>query len=155
MNIVELFISKNLKISTAESCTGGMVAGHITSISGASECFDMGVVTYSNEAKTKLLSVKKETLDEFGAVSEETARQMCDGVRNLANSNIGISVTGIAGPNGGTVDKPVGLVYIGVSGEFGTNIKKLNLKGSREDVIKQTVDAVLQMITEYLVQFYS
>jgi len=155
MNIVELLISKNLKISTAESCTGGMVAGWITSVSGSSECFDMGVVTYSNDAKNKLLGVKKETLDKFGAVSEETAREMCECVRILANSNIGISVTGIAGPNGGTIDKPVGLVYVGVSGEFGTHIKKLNLKGSRDDVRKQTVDTVLQMAKQYIVQFYS
>ncbi len=132
-----------------------MVAGHITSISGASECFDIGVITYSNEAKMQLLRVKKETLDEFGAVSEETAREMSEGVRSLSNSNIGISVTGIAGPNGGTPEKPVGLVYVGVSGEFGPLVKKLNLNGSREDIRKQTVDVVLQMAQEYIVQFYS
>jgi len=155
MNIVELLISKNLKISTAESCTGGMVAEQITSINGASNCFDMGVITYSNEAKMQLLCVKKETLDEFGAVSEETAREMCDNVRGLANANIGISVTGIAGPSGGTIDKPVGLVYVGVSGEFGTQIQKLNLNGSREDIRKQTVNTVLQIAQQYIVQFYS
>ena len=155
MNIVELLISKNLKISTAESCTGGMVAEQITSFSGASNCFDMGVITYSSESKMQLLSVKKETLDEFGAVSEETAREMCYNVRSLANANIGISVTGIAGPSGGTLDKPVGLVYVGVSGEFGTQVKKLNLNGSREDIRKQTVNTVLQIVQQYIVQFYS
>jgi len=154
MNIVELLKTKNLKISTAESCTGGMVAGQITSFSGASTCFEMGVITYSNEAKMQLLGVKKETLDKFGAVSEETAREMCDGVRGLANANIGISVTGIAGPNGGTPEKPVGLVYVGVSGEFGTQITKLSLNGTRYDIQQHTTDIVLQIAQQYIVQFY-
>ncbi len=113
--LVQRLAEKGIKIATAESCTGGLISKKITEISGASAVFDCGVCSYSNEIKSRVLKVSKATLDAVGAVSEETAVEMAQGVRELANSCIGVSTTGIAGPTGGTPQKPVGLVYIGVS----------------------------------------
>lgn len=113
--LVSLLNKKGLKIATAESCTGGMISQRITNVSGASNVFDCGVCSYGNCIKKKILGVKEETLSTVGAVSEETAKEMCEGVRSVAQSHIGISTTGIAGPTGGTKDKPVGIVYIGVA----------------------------------------
>lgn len=103
----------NKKLATAESCTGGMVSEKITNVSGASNVFDCGVCSYANSIKSKLLEVDQNVLNTVGAVSEETAKQMAKGVRKLAQSDFGVSTTGIAGPGGGTSEKPVGLVYIG------------------------------------------
>lgn len=114
-SLVKLLCEKKKIIATAESCTGGLVSGSITAVPGSSEVFGFGVCTYANEAKMKLLGVKQETLKEFGAVSEQTAMEMADGVRKLSGSDIALSLTGIAGPGGGTEEKPVGLVYLGVS----------------------------------------
>lgn len=113
--VAELLIKKGLTVSSAESCTGGMFAAALTDIPGVSECFDRGLVTYSNRAKVEELGVNPETLEKFGAVSEETAIEMAEGVKRVSGSDIGISVTGIAGPDGGTEEKPVGLTYIGFS----------------------------------------
>lgn len=117
--ISELLVKKltqaGKKISVAESCTGGLVAGAITDISGASAVFDLSVCSYANHIKHKMLGVKEQTLSTYGAVSEKTAMEMARGVRLLANSDIGISTTGIAGPLGGSQYKPVGLVYVGIS----------------------------------------
>ncbi len=114
-NVVQLLVSKKLTLSTAESCTGGLVSAAVVSVSGASEVFGYGACTYANEAKMKLLGVKSETLDTVGAVSEETAMEMAAGIRALSGSDYGVSTTGIAGPGGGTPEKPVGTVWIGVS----------------------------------------
>ena len=114
-SLVKLLSLKKKTIATAESCTGGLVSGSITAVSGSSEVFGFGVCTYANEAKMKLLGVKEETLAKYGAVSEQTAMEMADGVRKLSGSDISLSLTGIAGPGGGTDEKPVGLVYLGVS----------------------------------------
>ena len=114
-SLVKLLSLKKKTIATAESCTGGLVSGSITAVSGSSEVFGFGVSTYANEAKMKLLGVKEETLAKYGAVSEQTAMEMADGVRKLSGSDISLSLTGIAGPGGGTDEKPVGLVYLGVS----------------------------------------
>ncbi len=110
--VVRLMAEKHLTAATAESCTGGLVAKRITDIPGSSEVFRMGVVTYANEAKTKLLGVPEETLRQYGAVSPQVARLMAESVRKLAGSDFGVGVTGIAGPGGGTAEKPVGLVYL-------------------------------------------
>ena len=107
-------MEQKLTIACAESCTGGMFAAALTDIAGISECFDRGIVTYSNEAKIQELGVKPETIETYGAVSEETAMEMATGIRRVSGTDIGISVTGIAGPGGGTDEKPVGLVYIGL-----------------------------------------
>lgn len=113
-NVVQLLVKKHLKISTAESCTGGLISAAITAVSGSSEIFDEGICTYSNEAKMKYLSVPLETLENHGAVSEETALAMAKGMAQQSGSDVAISVTGIAGPTGGTIEKPVGTVYVGL-----------------------------------------
>lgn len=132
--VVDLLIEKNLKISAAESCTGGMFSKMIVDIPGSSQILDESIVTYSNSAKEKYLNVKKETLETFGAVSEETAREMAEGIQKAAKSHIGVGITGIAGPEGGTKDKPVGLVYVAVKCEEDIFVRKLLLKGNREKV---------------------
>lgn len=141
-------IEKKMKISTAESCTGGLIAGEITSVSGSSQCFDCGVVTYSNQQKHKLLGVREETLARFGAVSEETALEMCEGVRDLAASDIGISVTGIAGPTGGSKEKPVGTVWIGISAKNIHKAVRFIFDGDRDQVRRKTVDEALKLALE-------
>lgn len=118
--LVKHCIDAGLKIAVAESCTGGIISAKITEVPGASAVFDCGVCSYANEIKHKVLGVKESTLILHGAVSAQTAIQMAKGIRNLASADIGISVTGIAGPGGGTAKKPVGLVYIGVSTVFGS-----------------------------------
>ena len=121
------------RIATAESCTGGLVSGAITSVSGASGVFDCGVCTYANHIKHKLVGVREETLSTYGAVSDRTAAEMARGVRLLAGADIGISTTGIAGPLGGTIYKPVGLVYIGISTELGLHTEKMLLGENNAD----------------------
>ena len=113
-NVVETLMRKKLKVATAESCTGGLISERITRVSGSSEVFDCGICSYANEIKHKILGVSEETLSVLGAVSAETAIQMAEGVKKLSGADIGISTTGIAGPTGGTPEKPVGLVYCGV-----------------------------------------
>ena len=113
--VVKALAENNMKIATAESCTGGLISKKITEVSGSSAVFDCGLCSYSNEIKNKVLGVDKAVLDTLGAVSAETAKQMAKGVRLLANSDIAVSTTGIAGPTGATPQKPVGLVYIGLS----------------------------------------
>ena len=115
LELKELLPQKGLKLSTAESCTGGLVAARIVNVPGSSEYFMGGVVAYDNSIKMKVLNVSPETLLKFGAVSEETAREMVIGVKKLMNTECAISTTGIAGPTGGTPEKPVGLTYIGIS----------------------------------------
>ena len=115
-------IEKDITISSAESCTGGLFAKTLIDIPGISQVFDRGLVTYSNTAKEQELGVKHETLEKFGAVSEETAREMSEGLANVSGSDICVSVTGVAGPDGGTEEKPVGLVYIGVTFEGKTKV---------------------------------
>lgn len=132
--LVEKLRSEKKSIAVAESCTGGLIAKRITDISGSSAVFGYGAVTYANEAKVKLLSVEPETLEKYGAVSEQTALQMANGVRALGGSDIGLATTGIAGPDGGTEEKPVGLVYVAVSTKDGCSVKRLMLKGDRERV---------------------
>lgn len=130
--LVEKLDKKGLKISSAESCTGGMISEMITSVSGASNVFDLGVCSYANAIKNKVLSVDNEVLNTVGAVSKETATAMADGVRKLGNADIGVSTTGIAGPTGGTKEKPVGLVYVGLSFENKINFEQLLLNDNRE-----------------------
>ena len=150
----ELLCKYNLTVSTAESCTGGMIASNITDVSGASSYFGMGVVTYSNEAKMKLIGVSCDTLESYGAVSKETAREMAEGIRKLSGSDISISVTGIAGPAGGTKDKPVGLVYIAISGEYGTAVTKNIFGKSRAEVRKSTAEKAISLACDYIEKNY-
>lgn len=131
--LVAALSKKKKRIATVESCTGGLVSGAITSVSGASGVFDCGVCTYANHIKHKLVGVREETLSTYGAVSDRTAAEMARGVRLLAGADIGISTTGIAGPLGGTMYKPVGLVYIGISTELGLHTEKMLLGENNAD----------------------
>lgn len=141
--LVEKLKEKNLKISLAESCTGGMIAEKIVSVSGASDVFEEGLVTYSNEAKMKRLGVTKKTLDKYGAVSEETVEEMLKGLK----TTVGIAVSGIAGPLGGTVEKPVGTVVIGIKYNERFIIKKHLFKGDREKIrIRACYEAISSLL---------
>ena len=146
----KLLVNKKLTISTAESCTGGMLAGTLINYPGISSVFMEGAVTYSNEAKMKRLEVKKETLDNFGAVSEETAREMASGICKATNTKVGVSTTGIAGPGGGTDEKPVGLVYIGLCIYGEVFCRKFNFKGDRQEVRLQAVKSALEFLLEHI-----
>ena len=146
--VVKKLIEKNITVSTCESCTGGLVAAAITDIPGSSEIFGCGFVTYSNEAKIKLAGVSEKTLKTVGAVSEQTAREMARGAREKSGSDIAVSATGIAGPGGGSAEKPVGLVYIAISTKDGETVKKLNLTGDRDTVRKMTRKNIFWLIFE-------
>ncbi len=136
--VVRMAAQKGLTLATAESCTGGYVAKRITDVAGSSVMFHCGIVSYANEVKERVLGVRHETLEQYGAVSEQTAQEMARGVRRVSGAEIGISVTGIAGPDGGTPEKPVGLVYIGVNSDWHSEVLKLNLarnfQNERENV---------------------
>lgn len=147
---VRLLKKRGEKVATAESCTGGLTAKRITEISGASEVFDGGVVSYANEIKAALLGVKEETLAAYGAVSPQTAAEMSNGVRKLMNADWGIGITGIAGPTGGTPEKPVGLVYVSVSSSEKCEVRKLNLRGDRSHVRHLASNYALSLLIEML-----
>lgn len=136
--VCEALIERQLTVSVAESCTGGMVASTFVDFPGISQIFSEGHITYSNAAKIKYLGVKEETLDQYGSVSRETAGEMALGVAKASNSDIGISTTGIAGPNGGTKDKPVGLVYIGIAFKGKLYTYQINNTGDRYKVRRRT-----------------
>ena len=145
--LYEALKSKNMTVSTAESCTGGMIGAILTSVAGMSECYGYGVVTYANEAKEKMVGVKHETLESYGAVSEQTACEMASGVLKLSFSDVSVAVTGIAGPGGGTKEKPVGLVYIGYADKNGECKAYKNIfSGDRESVREQTVVKALEIL---------
>ena len=145
--IVKLLTKKKLTVSFAESCTGGLLASSITSISGSSKVFNMGLVTYSNNAKVKLLKVPKKTITKYGAVSYETCLSMVKNLSKISKSNISISITGIAGPNGGTKEKPVGLVYIGLKKGSKIIIRKNLFQNKRRiSIQKKTVSETLKII---------
>lgn len=148
--VVKLLQEKKIKISTTESCTGGFLAGTIVNVSGASEVFDEGYITYSNAAKHKILGVKEETLEQYGAVSEETAKEMAEGCAKAAGAQIAIGITGIAGPTGGTQEKPVGLVYMGCFYQGTAKVKRFIFLGDRSQVRKQSVEEALKFILERL-----
>lgn len=147
-----ILCNNKLTISTAESCTGGMIAAKLISYPGISSSFLEGAVTYSNEAKVKRLGVKRETLDKYGAVSRETAKEMVEGISKESCSNIGIATTGIAGPGGGTKDKPVGLVYIAVHINNFTKVEKCNFEGNREEVRIAATNYALEMLKNELIK---
>jgi nicotinamide-nucleotide amidase len=146
--IRELLAARNLTISVAESCTGGLVQKLITDVSGSSDYFVGGVVAYSNEAKQKLAGVKKSSLAKHGAVSEEVARELAEGVREILGADVGISTTGIAGPAGGTTEKPVGLVYVGLSTKKRSIARQFLLRGTREQIRGQTGKKILELLKE-------
>ena len=145
--LIRLLTKKKLKISFAESCTGGLLASSITSISGASKIFNLGFVTYSNQAKIKILKVNKNIIEKYGAVSHECCSAMVKNLSKISKADINISITGIAGPKGGTKEKPVGLVYIGVKKGKKIQVNKCLFKAkNRSSVQKATVRKALNLI---------
>ncbi|KHD36521.1 damage-inducible protein CinA [Clostridium acetobutylicum] len=146
-----MLIEKKLTIATAESCTGGLLSGRLINYPGISEVFMEGAVTYSNEAKMNRLGVKKETLESYGAVSGETAAEMAKGIAKTAGTNIGVSTTGVAGPGGGTKEKPVGLVYVGLCINGKVKTRKLNMPGDRQTVRNRVVNAVIDWIRREII----
>lgn len=139
-----------LTIGTVESATGGKIADRITNVSGSSDYFKGSVVAYSNEAKVKIVGVKESTIELYGAVSEETALEMAEGGRRLLNVDVCISDTGIAGPTGGTEQKPVGLFYLGLAAEGERKVERHTFRGDREANKHEAAEAALRMLTEYL-----
>ena len=151
LKIVKLLTKKKLTVSIAESCTGGLLASSITSISGSSKVFNMGLVTYSNNAKVKMLQVPKKTITKYGAVSYETCLSMVKNLSKISKANISISITGVAGPSGGTKAKPVGLVYIGLKKGSKLIVKKNYFKSKKRiSIQKATVKKALKMILNIL-----
>ncbi len=151
--VVKLLKEKNLTFTCAESCTGGLIAKRITDVSGSSSVFECGVVSYSNRIKHEILGVKTETLEKFGAVSEECAREMVRGVLALTGADIAVAITGIAGPSSDGTDKPVGLVYIAFSDGKATIVKKLLNDfpdNVRENNRNKSADTALETVLEYL-----
>lgn len=148
----EMLIDKKMSISFAESCTGGLISAYITNIPGISEVFYGSIVSYSNEVKEGQLGVKHETLEKYGAVSSQVAAEMAAGVRQRLGTDIGVSVTGIAGPGGATAEKPVGLVYVGIADKNGVQTKELRLWGSRERIRKVTVLNALDTVRQRIIK---
>jgi len=154
MNIKKLhkkLIDKKLTISVAESCTGGLLANNLTKLANSSKYFQMGLITYSNEAKTKILKVDRNIIKKYGAVSEECCEAMVKNLSKISKSKINVSITGIAGPGGGTKDKPVGLVYIGIKmGKYLLILENKFGKKNRSNIQKITVREVLKKITKII-----
>ena len=149
-HLTELLVSKNLTISVAESCTGGSLSSSLTSISGASSYFNCGFITYSNQTKIDMLGVNPESIEMYGAVSEKVAYEMVIGAGQRSHSNLAVSITGIAGPSGGTASKPVGMVCIGFffDGEVTTTTQFFS--GSRSDIVSQSITFALTELSSKL-----
>lgn len=139
----EALKKKKASVAVAESCTGGLVSHKITNVPGSSDYFDRGIVTYSNKAKVDHLGVSEEILKRCGAVSPDTAMAMASGIREVSNATFGLAVTGIAGPGGGTTEKPVGLVYIAVAGPSGVEFSCSRFDGDRVEIKEKTANAAL------------
>ena len=154
MAVVRLLNKYELTVTTAESCTGGLLAGRIVNVPGASDVFREGFITYSNKAKRKLLDVNKATLKKYGAVSKETVREMAAGGAFAADSDICIAITGIAGPDGGTEDKPVGLVYMACYMDGNVTVEKYQFKGNRSKVREQSVVKALDLLRRSVLERY-
>ena len=147
--VVKVLNNKGLVLATAESCTGGLIAKRITDVSGSSAVFNCGIVSYSNEIKENVLGVSHKTLENYGAVSEQTVREMVKGVLKISGADIAVSVSGIAGPNSDNTQKPVGLIFLAVSNGKNTTVKQLNntfTENIRENNRKSASDEALKMI---------
>ena len=146
-SLIRILTKKKLKISFVESCTGGLLASKLTSISGSSKVFDLGLITYSNQVKIKILKINKNIIRKYGAVSHKCCLAMVDNLSKISKANINVSITGIAGPKGGTKQKPVGLVYIGVKKGNKTQINKCLFKSkNRSSIQKATVRKALDLV---------
>ncbi len=151
--VVKLLMEKGYTITCAESCTGGLLCASLVNVSGASEVLNRSVVTYANEAKMELLGVKEETLKEFGAVSEQTAYEMAVGAADFAKADVALSVTGIAGPGGGTPEKPVGLVYMGCFVNGKVTVRRYVFAGDRLQVRTSSVKNALELAKECILKY--
>lgn len=151
--VVDLLLAKKFTFSCAESCTGGMLSARIINVPGVSDVYKAGFVTYSNKSKRKLLGVKRSTLEKFGAVSEPTAKEMVKGAMMAAKSDVSVALTGIAGPDGGTKDKPVGLVYIGCKVGEKTIVKEYHFKGNRAKVREAATSAALTLVRRCILEY--
>jgi nicotinamide-nucleotide amidase len=148
--VLDAFRQNEAKIVTAESCTGGLIAALLTSIAGSSDVFDRGFVTYSNEAKTEQIGVRADLIEDFGAVSAEVAMAMAQGALENSNATVAVSVTGIAGPGGGSAEKPVGLVFVAIAAPDGLFVEELSLGDqSRDEIRSQTALAALEMLVAF------
>lgn len=143
--LLKVAVNRKMTVSVAESCTGGLLGARMTSVSGSSEYFLGGVIVYSNDAKARLLGVKKRTLEKFGAVSEQCAKEMALSVKKLLRSDFAIAITGIASPLGGTIEKPVGTVFIAAALRNEVVVKRFKFAGGRESIRTQSVEAALDM----------
>ena len=148
--LVNILIEKSMTISTAESCTGGLIAGTIINVSGASAVFNEGFITYSNDAKIKYLNVNKGTLEAFGAVSEETVKEMAKGCAKATGSRVSIVSSGIAGPDGGTNEKPVGLVYVACYVDGYIKVLRNIFTGNRQQVRTQAVKVAIELAIDMI-----
>ena len=150
-SLIKLLTKKKIKISFVESCTGGLLASTITSINGASKVFNLGLITYSNQAKIKVLKVNKNIIKKYGAVSNECCKAMVQNLSKISKSKINVSITGIAGPGGGSKEKPVGLVYIGIKKGKILFIKENKFKSrNRNSIQKSTVSTVIKIINNII-----
>ena len=146
-SLINQIIKKKIKVSVAESCTGGLLASAITSINGASKIFNLGLITYSNQAKIKILKVNKKIIERYGAVSHECCHAMVNNLSKISKAKINVSITGVAGPRGGTKKKPVGLVYIWVKKGNKIDINKFLFKSKKRSIIqKATVKKALNLV---------
>lgn len=148
--IIRELQKRSYTVTTAESCTGGLLAGRLLNVSGASDVYNEGHITYSNESKERLLGVSHDTLVKYGAVSAQTAEEMARGAAFAANAQIGLSTTGIAGPGGGTPEKPVGLIFIGCAINGEVTVHECRFHGSREENRNNAVEAVLELLWKLL-----
>lgn len=148
--VVRLLQERGYTVTTAESCTGGMIAGTLVNVAGVSDVLGEAYVTYSNEAKQRLVGVRAETLERFGAVSSQTAGEMAAGAAKAAGADVALSSTGIAGPGGGTKEKPVGLVYIGCYVRGTVQVRELHFHGTRMENRMDTVEEILRLAAEML-----
>lgn len=153
-SIVKLLQKHNLTVATAESCTGGLLSGRLVGVSGVSEVFKEGYVTYSNQAKSKLLGVKEETLKAYGAVSEQTAKEMAEGMAKAAEADVAVSITGLAGPGGGTDQKPVGLVYMSCYAAGENHVKECVFSGNRQKIRENSVAYALCLLRDTIIKIY-
>lgn len=144
--LIKALEAKKLNLSLAESCTGGLLANRLTNIPGSSKVFLLGIIAYANSAKCRLLKISEKIIQSYGAVSRPTARLMAESARRLGGSDLGIGITGIAGPGGATKNKPVGTVFIAVSSPGETIVKKFFFKGSRLQIKKQTTDKTIALL---------
>ena len=153
--VVDLLLANELTVTTVESCTGGLIAGRLINVQGVSEVYKSGFVTYSNKAKRKLVGVKRKTLDKYGAVSEQTVREMVGGATLFNRADVAVAVSGIAGPDGGTEEKPVGLVYIAVSVCGVVTVKEYHFIGNRAMIRERAVAAALDQMRRCILEYYS